>query len=277
VWILLHNSETSTNETASVRLYLDESGGKDPNTPKAVVGGLLINYSHFLHFEDEWDHLLDTHGITAPLHMREFGKDGKLGGISICCRREIFTEVAQLINSHKIGSQSSTLTNSEYESLIPKEARDIFSPYAMCYNLAIMTNHKLAEGVYEKKIPVILDMGNPYADHVRKAHAAALTMQNSGEMYLHLGGLYFDDDAEFGVLQAADVIAWSIRRLASGLQFPPGMEAIREVLAYKNDHRENKWKTEWLKEMGDNIGKRVEEMKRIAEAERRAEEYDEEF
>jgi hypothetical protein len=277
VWLLLHNSESSANETAVVRLYLDESGGRDPNTPKAVVGGVLINYSHFLYFEDEWDKMLEAHGIAPPLHMKEFGKDGKLGKISVCCRREIFSEVAQLINSHKIGSQSSTLTNSEYESLIPKEARDIFSPYAMCYNLAIMTNHKLAEGVYEKKIPVILDMGNPYANQVRQAHAAALTMQKSGEMFLHLGGLYFDDDAEFGTLQAADVIAWSTRRLASGFKLPPGMEAIQEILLYENDHRDNTWKADWLKQTGDNISRRVEEMKAVLEREQKAEENDEEF
>lgn len=277
MWIILHNSQTSTNETASVRLYLDESGGKDPNTPKAVVGGMLINYSHFVHFEDAWDRMLDAHGLIAPLHMKEFGKNGKFGQISVCRRRGIFSEAAQLINSHKIGSQSSTLTNSEYESLIPKEARDIISPYFMCFNLALMANHKLAEGTYDKKIPFILDIGNPYANQVRQAHATALTMQKSGEMFLHLGGLYFDDDAEFGTLQAADIIAWGTRRLASGLKLPPGMESIQEILLYENNHRDNTWKADWLKQTGENISRRVEEMKEALERERKAEDNDEEF
>ena len=102
VWLLLHNSESSHNETAAVRLYMDESGGRDPSTPIAVVGGMLINYSHYLHFEDAWDQLLVEHGIEPPLHMKEFGKNGRFAGVSRCCRRELFLEVADLINSIKL-------------------------------------------------------------------------------------------------------------------------------------------------------------------------------
>jgi hypothetical protein len=69
IWMLLHNSESSENETAAVRLYLDESGSKDPGTPQALVAGLLINYSHFLAFEgfvgsdvgEAWDHRATAH------------------------------------------------------------------------------------------------------------------------------------------------------------------------------------------------------------------------
>jgi len=160
---------------------------------------------------------------------------------------------------------SATLTNAEYEAHIPKEARDAFSPYAMCFNLAMMMNHKLAEGVYEKKIPFILDTGNPYKDHIVQAHAVALRMQRGGE-FLHAGGLYFDDDAEFGTLQAADVIAWGSRRLASGLPLLPGMEPIKEVLSYQKDHRDNTWKAEWLENLGDRLLRRLDEARLALEA-----------
>ena len=260
----MHNSESSANEVASVRLYLDESGGKDPSTPKAVVGGLLINYSHFLHFEEVWDQMLETHGIIAPLHMREFGKGCRLAGISECCRRELFLEVAELVNSHKVGSMSATLTNAEYEAYIPQEIRHVFSPYAMCFNLAMMMNHKLAENVYQKKIPFILDIGNPYKEHIIQAHAAAVQMQRQGE-FLHAGGLYFDDDAEFGTLQAADVIAWGIRRTASGLPFLPGTEPIGTILSYEKDHRDNAWKAEWLEQLGDTLLRRLNEARKTLE------------
>jgi hypothetical protein len=230
-----------------VRLYLDESGGGG-ESPVAVVGGMLINYSHYLHFEEAWDQMLDSHGIGAPLHMKEFGKHKRLGSISRCCRREIFIEVAELINSHKIGSLSATLTNSEYEEIVPAEIRKVYSPYVMCFILAVAENHKLAEGRYEKKIPFILDVGNPFAEHVRQGHAGAVQLQRN-EGFLHVGGLYFDNDAEFGTLQAADVIAWTIRRLASGKTLPPGMEPLAEVVAFEKDHRDERFKKEWMIQM----------------------------
>jgi hypothetical protein len=133
VWLFMHNSEDEQNETAAVRLYMDESGTKDPNTPQAIVGGMIINYSHFLHFESAWDEMLENHGIIAPLHMKEFGPHGRLGKISKCCRRKLFLEVAELINSHKIASISACVTNSAYEAVMIPEAKDVFSVYGMCF------------------------------------------------------------------------------------------------------------------------------------------------
>src|SRR5438067_1875096 len=149
------------HKNADVRLYLDESGRRDPSTPKAVVGGFLINYSHFLPFEKAWGEMLSGHGIVAPLHMSEFGRNGRFGAISVCRRRELFTEVAAVIASHKIASVSASLTNAEYERLVQPEVRAIYSPYAMCFNLAVMMNHKLAEGKYDAEVQFIIDTGNP--------------------------------------------------------------------------------------------------------------------
>ena len=98
VWLLLHNSESSENETAAVRLYMDESGTRD--TSKAVVGGILINYSDFLGFESAWDKMLVEHGIVAPLHMKEFGKHRRFGSMSERCRRELFYEVAGVVRQN---------------------------------------------------------------------------------------------------------------------------------------------------------------------------------
>jgi hypothetical protein len=257
--MLLHNSESSANETAAVRLYLDESGGSDPGTPHAVVAGMVINYSHFVHFEEVWDAMLVKHGITAPLHMKDFAKERRFGAMSPHCKRELFCEVAGLISSHRIASLEAQLTNKDYETYFPKEAREKFGVYGSCFNLAVVMNHKLAEGKYDGRIPFILDAGNPYAEHVRKAHKAILQYQRDVG-FLHAGGLYFDDDALFGVLQAADVIAWGARRRAAGLRFPPGYEPILEVIT-EGGHNEAAWTPELLKELGANIMRKLAEEK----------------
>lgn len=155
----------------------------------------------------------------------------------------------------KIASIQAVLNNSEYEKHVAKEVRDAFSVYGFCFNLAVMMNHKLAEGEYSGKIPFILDEGNPYAEAVRKAHLNMRRIQNEG-LFLHVGGLYFDDDKSFGILQAADVVAWGARRYASGKAFPPGLEPILEI--FKHGHNQESYKAEWLKMIGDNALRRAE-------------------
>jgi len=264
--MLLHNSESSENETAAVRLYLDESGSNDPGTPQAIVAGMVINYSHFVAFEEFWDRMLVKHGITAPLHMKDFAKHRRFGAMSPHCKRELFCEVASLISNHRIASLEAQLTTRDYETYFPQEARDKFGVYGSCFNLAVVMNHKLAEGKYEGRIPFILDAGNPYADHVRKAHKAVLQYQNDVG-FLHAGGLYFDDDALFGVLQAADVIAWGARRRAAGLAFPPGYEPITEIIN-EDVHNVAGYTPELLKELGENI------MRKLAEEQVKDNSYD---
>src|SRR5215469_14884698 len=98
VWSAMHNSDTAPdNESAFVRLYIDESGDENPGTPHAVMGGLLLNANGFGPFEDEWDKMLQKHGIEAPLHMREFGQHGRFGKMPKRGRYELLSQAADLI------------------------------------------------------------------------------------------------------------------------------------------------------------------------------------
>jgi len=234
-----------------VRLYMDDSGEEnDPNTPHAVLGGMLINYSHYLRFEQAWDEMLDRHGMQAPLHMKEFGRDGRFGKMSHCCRRELFEEAVDLIMSHRIAGIAATITSADYRAYMPEEARKVFSIYATCFIVAVVINHKLALGRYAQRIPYVLDAGNPNAEHVRIAHKELLLWQKEGHFF-HAGGLYFDDDAEFGTLQAADIIAWATRRRAHGKRFPRGMEPIEAL--FPAGHNEPEISRKLLKQLGDNL------------------------
>ena len=99
---LIHNSDALEKQTAAVRIYMDESGTRDPGTPTAVIGGMIINRSHYDHFEPTWFDILQRHKVKPPVHMKEFGPDGKLGWLPEEKRRDLFAELIPLINSHKI-------------------------------------------------------------------------------------------------------------------------------------------------------------------------------
>jgi len=241
------------SETAAVRLYLDESGGEDPSTPHAVIGGMYIQSHHFQPFEDAWDKMLLDHGIEPPLHMKEFGRPhGKLAKMTDCCRHELLLEAVSLINSHKLGSISVSLTNQEYKNTFDEEFRKGFSVYGMCFVLAATMTHQVAkENSYQEKIPFILDTGNPYADHVRQSHAEMVEWQKTG--FLHMGSLTFADDADFGILQAADLIAWGSRRKASKLSLEYPFNPIFNILSDNDRHLDSAWKPDWMMKLKEGL------------------------
>jgi hypothetical protein len=253
-----HKSDNSDKETATVRLYLDDSGGDDPGTPHAVIGGILINHSYFLHFEEVWDRMLATHGVTPPIHMKEFGPYGRFADISPRRRHELFLEIAELINFHKLVSMSATLSNTEYRANVDTKVREEFSVYGMCFILAAVMNHKLAASKsYGKTIPFILDTGNPHKGHVAKAHAAMIEWQK--DEFLNVGGIHFEDDKHLGILQAADVVAWGARRRTTGKPFGYSFEPINDILKKQEGHGEAGWDAGWLKEVSDAVMKRYVE------------------
>lgn len=209
VWLLMHHdSDKPDAEMAALRLYLDESGGSDPGTPHATLGGMLIYRNGFLPFEEAWDQMLVRRNITGGIHMKELGKHGRLGGLSVCCRRELFEEACYLITRYRAMTLVASLTNREYEANVPDLARKSFSVYGMLFNLVVMMNHKSAMvNNYEDPIPIIMDAGNPHKGHVIEAHAFMLKRWQSLIGDLHLGSLTFDDDKVLNSLQAADMIA----------------------------------------------------------------------
>lgn len=252
MWLIMHrDSEDEDRETAALRLYMDESGGDNPSTPHAVIGGILIFKKAFLLFEEAWDRMLLDHGIPdGGIHMKEFGPHGRLGKISKCCREKLFSEARYLIEHYKAMTIVATIDNSQYSQFIPAEAREKFSLYGMCFHLAVMMNHRLCEAnKYSERVPFIMDAGNPYASHVRSSHEF-IVKRYQKHLYLHAGGLFFDDDAVFGVLQAADLIAWCARRELHNLPFPPGFGPLEGI---SKNHARADYSPDLLRQLGESL------------------------
>jgi uncharacterized protein DUF3800 len=262
VWILMHGSGSSLQETSSVRLYLDDSGSDDPGTPWATIGGMLINYAAFDSFETQWEDLLARYSIENPLHMKEFGKDGRFADVPNSCRYKLFSEVAELVEAHKVFSIGANINNSDYQKTFSKELRDTIGYYGMCYIMVVLMNHQMAERHdYKPRIPFILDLGNPKKEHIVKAHAEVVYWQKQGTHYYHVGGLHFEDDRDFGILQAADVIAWGVRRRAAGLHFPRAFTPLRRILNKERGHAEADWQSSWMKGLNETLMEQYREMK----------------
>jgi hypothetical protein len=86
-----------------------------------------------------------------------------------------------------------------------------------------------------------------------------MMLQIQQERFLHSGDLHFEDDTEFGVLQAATVTAWGARRRATNLSFNYGFSPITKILKLENHHLETSWQADWLKQLGQAITRYIAE------------------
>jgi hypothetical protein len=258
VWSIMHGSDDPTRETAFVRLYLDESGNGSPATPHAVVAGILTNKNGFEAFEKYWAAILAKHRISFPIHMKEFGPHGCFASLSSESRKLLFGDLTRVIDTYRLFTISASLSNDEFKAHITPDVRKVFGVYGMCFNLAVMTAQKKAEAdSYNERISFIMDSGNPYKHHVLGAYASMLEMQKK-EKFLRVGSLTFEDDANLGILQGADVVAWATRRRLAGLPFGP-FEPVQHL--FKVAHIESVWTPELLKMLGENLSKQIAENK----------------
>jgi hypothetical protein len=99
--------------------------------------------------------------------------------------------------------------------------------YGMCFMLCAAITYSLGKhNGYDQRVPVMMDSGNPYVDHVRGAHA---TMQEQKWSFMNIGSLTFEDDATCNALQAADVVAWASRCREAGTKFDKGYEPLANL------------------------------------------------
>lgn len=249
LWFAMTHSEDPTKEVFAVNCYLDESA-TDGGTPEAVVAGVLMDRDRFLAFDAEWKGFLAKHNLSPAFHMKDFGFHGRLGGIGPDERRAIFSDAVAIINRHKIYSVAATVNNEDYRRYLDKRIRDVMSVYGLCFILSAYSNHlRAVHNKYEKNIGFLLDSGNPYADHVREAHSTLLVWQKSEP--LHAGSLTFASDEDVSALQAADLVAWSVRRRLVNGKFENGFEVLLEI--FDEAHSEESWEGTALQLLSDRL------------------------
>jgi hypothetical protein len=240
LWWAMHHSDDPARQAFAAICYLDESG-TDHKNPKVVVAGLLLAKSAFFSFDEAWTRLLSDQHIAPPLHMNEFGEDGRLGGFSYKERQRLFSRVVKLINSHKSLSISSFLDRNAYESYFP--FKKAMSMYGLCFIKCLHTINsagKIAKPM-SSRLAIVLDNTTEHKGDILRARDVMLEARDG--MYLdaseyetldYIGSITFDDDKLVSPLQAADVIAWSARKRSSGLALDRGFEPLSSI--FNNFH-----------------------------------------
>jgi hypothetical protein len=226
----MQHSESPTRRALAVGCYLDESA-TDGGTPTAVVGGLLINKPDYLNFDAQWQNLLDDCRLRPALHIKDFGRHGRFSAMAPTQIRAILSRAITIIQEHRIYSLSATLRHEDYLQIFSEGTRKTHSPYEFCFLMAALANGKMAQfNKYQEPIAFVVDKGNPYAEHVRLAHAEMERLFKTEGFPTNIGPLTFDSDENISALQAADLVCWGARRQASGENFREGFEPIAVLI-----------------------------------------------
>ena len=244
----MHHSDNPELETFAVNCYLDESA-TDGGTEEAVVAGVLLNRERFLGLDEPWTDFLKAHQLKA-LHMKDFGQHGNLAALQSADRKAIFRDAVSIINKYKLYSVGASITYAKYLEKLSPAIRGAMSVYGFCFILSAYAEHvRAVHNNYTKNIGFILDSGNAYAAHVREGHAALKRWQDTTP--LNVGSPTFEDDKDVSAIQAADLVAWSVRRRLTKSSFGNGFEPLLGV--FDEAHSEVAWDGGWLQQLTDGL------------------------
>jgi hypothetical protein len=179
--------------------------------------------------------------------MMEFGNHGTLAGLRSVGRRALFSDLARIINDNKLYSVASSLSSEKYN--VAFDGLTELSMYGASFiQVAMINGTGMRLGGSKEPIRYRLDDGNSYAAQIVEGHV--FLTENEREHPLNMGDLHFDSDDNSAALQAADVVAWSVRRkLASTLK--SGFEPLEEL--FNGEHVEIEYREDWMNGVANTI------------------------
>lgn len=221
---------------------LDESGVDGNLSPVAAMAGIVLEYDQFTWFDVAWKKALDRHGIRSAIHMSDFAADGIWANFPIPSRIALFTGLVAVINEHKNYSIAAIVRTEDYRQHFgkPSKANSMTSIYSMCFMLLALFQGKQAEhDNCEPNFPYFLDDGNERKEESFSGQSLRSSCACRS----------FGDDKAACALQAADVVAWAVRRRHSGLAFDFGRGPLEAVLG--GTHRELTVQDDWLADVAE--------------------------
>jgi hypothetical protein len=169
--------------------------------------------------------------VQVPLHMSDFTGMGKYAGLYPEFKRALFSDVARLINEHKVYSISIGISQREFDTELSAEVRRaLIGPYALAFFSAVALNQAVSERIqYEGKVDYLVDDGFAHMDQLKEAHSVIVNIERqSGRP--QTGALTFRSDDGVPMLQAADAIAWAARRRQLDGALGEGFDPLNDAL-----------------------------------------------
>jgi len=164
--------------------------------------------------------------------MKEFGRYGNLAYLKSCQRRALLADLLKVINEHKLATVAARLTTADYqESFAGLFDCKVMSVYGFCFLLSLVLQSRAVQACgYSLPIPITLDDGNQYKQQIVEAHSFILDQFQKTEDFINVGYLTIYSDDRLAALQAANLVAWTVRRACTGkfIKIAEGIRTKRE-------------------------------------------------
>ncbi|MGD0864351.1 MAG: DUF3800 domain-containing protein [Rhizomicrobium sp.] len=207
--------------------YFDESGKTEP--PVFVMAGFLARAEAWAKFVLEWQRVLSLPPAIEAFHMKDaiFPRD--------LWRLRLFLEI---IKKHALVGLATTVLQEDYRAVFAKVARRMDHPYLYMYHkiMSLAFQWELRSGI-DEPIDFIFDEQNEQSDYLQSLHTRMVeaapeeARKRFGNRPIHA------DDRCHPPLQAADILAWTLRRMAEHASKRTAPEAyLQEIISTMFPH-----------------------------------------
>ncbi len=197
-----------------LQAYIDDSGNIG-DSPVFVLAGFASTADRWQSFSSEWDAALNISPSLAYFKTKEAAQgSGEFKGWKVDAITGRVSELVRIIDNHAAFGIGCVVDCAGYKNVFPgKVARAMDNPYFMAFFGVMNCLMRLQDRIGNpKKVDYIFDQQmfedqrvlNAWGLYKRYAPATAIG---------RIGGTpRFESDRDFLPLQAADLLAWKIRR-----------------------------------------------------------------
>ena len=226
--------ERARRKLLMLTAFFDDSG-TDGSGPFCVIAGYISDVERWKAFSDAWAGELQADPRISHLKMTEANnRRGPFWGWDIVARDRKIERLAEIISQYAIGGLASIVSHKAYlreaKGFLPDT---IDNPYWLCFQRVILESariygHECAGG----KINFVFDtQGEGYERRAALIHSGWEKAQSTAYQPL-VGSITFASDLDILPLQAADLLAWHIRRRSDRhiQKAPPENRPVDDVL-----------------------------------------------
>lgn len=197
----------------TLRFYIDDSGKDDP--PVFVLGGIVIEGDRLESFEAEWNRVLAAAPAIPYFKMKEAnGRRGAFKGMPAADRDLKVTHLGAVLRSHALATLSVIVRHEDYRRVFESQMmRSMDRPYQIMFHLAIVGGYKLCRRLgLDGEADFVFDRQLEHEQQLRDSlPALRRDMEPQIAKFLGANPRHADDKEEVA-LQAADMVAWHVRR-----------------------------------------------------------------
>lgn len=197
----------------TLRFFIDDSGKDDP--PVFVLGGAAFDLDRLEAFETDWKAVLAAPPAIPFFKMKDANaRRGAFKGMTAVDRDAKVAALGAVLRDHAVATLSVIVRHDDYRGIYEgRMMRWMDRPYQMMFHLVIATAYKLCkEQTLADMAEFVFDRQLDHETALRESFPA-LKRGMVAEMtaFLAADPRHADDKDEVA-LQAADMVAWHVRR-----------------------------------------------------------------